>query len=422
MSPTTSPPARPRLLILNLFAVHPPDTGAKVVIWNRIVELSRRFEVTFCFLQEPGRPIDDSSLEALRRHCEVLPLTGRGARVSPEGVADTIREPSVRLFSGPVRWWLREANRALRGTPFDLVELHSSCWYRSELAGISGRKVLVVHNDESEYWEAQARAARGPLARIGARFDALQARRQQAAAVAASDAIVALSRRDLERLGPGVGTRPTLVNHGGIDTTALATVSETSPQEPATMVCVATFVDAVAASIRRFADRVLPVIRAGVPDATLRLVGDHRDHPLLRPLRDRPGVVVTGRVDDVRPELRRAGIVVVPIESGGGVRVKVMEACAAGRAIVTTAKGAEGLGLVHGEHALVVPDLESMGPAVRSLLQDTELRDRLARRARRLALGRFDRVACHERLGDWYRQLLSGEERRRPGDDRTTMT
>jgi glycosyltransferase involved in cell wall biosynthesis len=397
---------RPRLLMLNLFSVHPPDTGAKVVIWNRIVELSRFFDVTFCFRDDVEQPIAEASLDALAAHCRVVRVPPRlGA--SPLGL-ELFRQPAVRLFHRRVRSWLRDpAVRSLQRETFDIVELHSSCWYRDEIQSFAGSRVLVAHNDEAEYWQAQAIAASGdPTARAGARFDALQARRQQRDALAACDALVTLSERDLVTLRHAAGDKPALAHVGGVDCSAYDEVAGTEPEEPRTMVCIATFVDAVALSARRFADDVLPAIRSREPSATLRLVGDHRDHPALSPLRERPGIALTGRVDDVRPELRRAGIVVAPIESGGGIRMKLMEACAAGRAIVTTRKGAEGLELIDGEHALVVPDLSEMTKAVDALIQDPALRGRLATAARRLALRRFDSGPSHGRLADWYLRLV----------------
>lgn len=404
-----SPPGRrPSLLILNLFMVHPPNTGAKIVIWNRIVELTRWFEITFCCLDEG--PVAAASLQALERHCrvvQIVPQAGARARL----LLDALVDPSVRLFAPALRAWLSGPDfAALAVESFDLIEVHSSCWFRREIARLKGLKVLVAHNDEVEYWRGQAaaRSDRRPWsARWGARFDALQASRQQGRAVVAADAVVVLSVADRERLRARVGARPMLANPGGIDCSAYAEVANTQPVGPPCLVFVgALFVDGVAAAADLFARTVLPRLRRTTAGLGLILVGDHRDHPVVMALQACPGVQLTGAVDDVRPHLAGATIVVVPLLHGSGIRFKLLEACAAGRAIVATRASAEGAGLVDGEHACLVDNVGDMAAPIEVLLADPEARAALGGRARQFALQNFDRGQHHAALAAWYRQLL----------------
>jgi glycosyltransferase involved in cell wall biosynthesis len=98
-----------------------------------------------------------------------------------------------------------------------------------------------------------------------------------------------------------------------------------------------------------------------------------------------PAVVNLGEVDDVVPVLERARVVAVPLRSGSGTRLKIIEAMAHGRPVVTTSKGVEGIDAVDGVHVLVADDPREFADAVRRVLADDDLAARLAANGRALA-------------------------------------
>jgi len=100
-------------------------------------------------------------------------------------------------------------------------------------------------------------------------------------------------------------------------------------------------------------------------------------------------VEVLGDVDDIQPHLREASVVAVPLESGGGSRLKILEAFAAGIPVASTAIGSEGLEVSSGEHVLIAPR-DDLANAVVRLLQDRSLGSALALRARELVRRRYD--------------------------------
>jgi glycosyltransferase involved in cell wall biosynthesis len=127
---------------------------------------------------------------------------------------------------------------------------------------------------------------------------------------------------------------------------------------------------------RWFVREVLPSVQAHHPDATVRIVGGNEGS--VRDLAARPGVEVLGRVPDIRTELDRATVAVVPIRSGSGTRLKVVEALANRLPIVSTSVGVEGIDVVDGVHALVADDAASFAAACSRLLDEPELRAALA--------------------------------------------
>ena len=146
-----------------------------------------------------------------------------------------------------------------------------------------------------------------------------------------------------------------------------------------------------------FCRDVLPLIRARVPGVELTIVGREPTRGV-RNLAAQHGVAVTGRVDDVRPFVRDAAVYIVPLRIGGGTRLKIFEAMAMGKAVVSTAVGAEGLPVVHDRHLLIADDPQAFANATVRLLEDSSCRNRLGRAARDLVATRFDWAAVASEL------------------------
>jgi glycosyltransferase involved in cell wall biosynthesis len=138
-----------------------------------------------------------------------------------------------------------------------------------------------------------------------------------------------------------------------------------------------------------FCREVLPLIRAEEPDVTLSIVG-RAPTPAVRRLAADPSVVVTGRVDDVRPYMREAAVYIVPLRIGGGTRLKIFEAMAMGKAVVSTAVGAEGLPVHAGEHLLIADEPRGFARAVVRLLRDIDKRRAIEQAARALVVAQYD--------------------------------
>src|SRR4029079_15048618 len=103
--------------------------------------------------------------------------------------------------------------------------------------------------------------------------------------------------------------------------------------------------------------------------------------PAVKQLGSDSGIEVTGRVDDVRPYVRDAAVYVVPLRIGGGTRLKIFEAMAMSKAVVSTTVGAEGLAVRNGEHVLLADEPDAFARAVVALLRDVERRRRLEQAA-----------------------------------------
>ena len=141
-------------------------------------------------------------------------------------------------------------------------------------------------------------------------------------------------------------------------------------------------------AILYFIDAILPKIRRRIRDISFTVVG-RNPTSVVRETAERAGVQVTGLVDDVRPFMSRAVVYVVPLRIGGGTRLKIFEALAMGKALVSTTVGAEGLPLVPGVHFLQEDDPNAFADAVVSLVQDPGRRALLGQAGRRLVEDKF---------------------------------
>jgi glycosyltransferase involved in cell wall biosynthesis len=272
---------------------------------------------------------------------------------------------------------------------------HAAAW----LADLGDRvpAVLTLQNLGWTYYESRAAAATGPMrallsaeARRFRRFDRRHLPRyDRLIAVSAAEAnALAWTGRPVDLVPNGVSTEDFTAppEQSGAPTLVFSGSMAYPPNEE---------------GIAWFVREALPAIRAQAPDVELLIVG--RDPPAaVRALAEPPAITVTGAVPDIRPHLARATVIVVPIRSGGGTRLKLLEAMAAGRAVVTTTAGAAGIDVTEGREVLVADDPGRFAEAVVELLRDAGARRRLAAAARAVAESRYDwRV-----VGDRYVEAL----------------
>ena len=126
-----------------------------------------------------------------------------------------------------------------------------------------------------------------------------------------------------------------------------------------------------------FLREVLPLIQKAIPSVKLFVVGRNPPAHLLNEVKKYPGVSCVGRVPDVRPYIRKHGVYIVPLRIGGGTRIKIYEALAMGKAVVSTTIGAEGLPLKNGKHLILADSPEHFAQAVVELLKKPTYREQL---------------------------------------------
>jgi glycosyltransferase involved in cell wall biosynthesis len=156
-------------------------------------------------------------------------------------------------------------------------------------------------------------------------------------------------------------------------------------------------------AVLSFCRDVLPRIRRVMANVEMWIVGIN-PRPEVREL-EGAGVHVTGFVEDVRPYYNRSTVCVVPLRAGGGTRLKILEAMALGRPVVSTSIGSEGLDAVDGEHILIADHPEDFAHKTLRLLTDETLRQSIANKARELVVRCYDWDIVAQRLMQVYEQV-----------------
>jgi polysaccharide biosynthesis protein PslH len=149
-----------------------------------------------------------------------------------------------------------------------------------------------------------------------------------------------------------------------------------------------------------FVSRILPSIRSACPDSRFVVAGRNPPADFVQRFSSDPNIEFTGTVTDMRPYLASATLVVVPLRLGGGTRIKILEACAAGKTVVSTTLGAEGLDLEPGREIVVADEPAEFARSVVHLLRNSELRRQLAHAARAAVVQRYSHSTLRVLLGD----------------------
>ena len=259
---------------------------------------------------------------------------------------------------------------------------------------IDTASVMFTHNVEAEIFERHTSRSKGLWHFIWAdqyrkmtRFEGATLRR--------FDSVIAVSRRDADALSQRYGLARVEAIDTGVDleffTSAPAAMAVDPGPDAGTLVFTATMSwHANVEGIHFLLDEVWPTLVAARPRMRAIIIGRNPPASLSDKIRERGlNVTLTGFVDDIRPYVAESHVYVIPLWVGSGTRIKAFEAMAMGRPVVSTSLGIEGLDVTDGEHFLRADSAEAFSRGVLSLLDDADLRTRVASAARRLMEERF---------------------------------
>jgi glycosyltransferase involved in cell wall biosynthesis len=241
--------------------------------------------------------------------------------------------------------------------------------------------VLFQHNVESEIWRRHvATSSISKRALYKLEFQKMQS--YEASAVRHFHHVIAVSQHDRELMGRWVDPRRITVEPTGVDLTNFARAMR-PPEAPLVLFVGAMDWEPNVDAVEYFCDQIWPGIRKEVPAAKFRIVGRNPDRRVRKLASD--SIEVTGSVPSVQPHLQEAAVVVVPLRIGGGTRLKIYEAMAVGKAVVSTSIGAEGLDVHDGRDIVLADGPSTFAQAVQLLLNDAAIRSKYERAAWELA-------------------------------------
>jgi glycosyltransferase involved in cell wall biosynthesis len=238
--------------------------------------------------------------------------------------------------------------------------------------GLDISTILFQHNVESEIWRRRALTESSPARRLLYRLEFKKMLAYERSTVRKFHHVVAVSEHDRQLMGAWTDPSRITVVPTGVDLQQYRRAPSSGAVVPLVLFVGAMDWEPNIDAVEYFCREVWPSIQARIPAALFRIVGRN---PVRRVQRLASiSVEVTGSVPSVVDHLRDAAVVVVPLRVGGGTRLKIYEAMAAGKAVVSTSVGAEGLDVHHGHDIVLADGPEVFGGAVIELLQNAELR------------------------------------------------
>jgi glycosyltransferase involved in cell wall biosynthesis len=380
-----------RILWVKPGGLWPLNSGGRLRSFHIVSELSRRHRLTLLTTHAPG---DDAA--ALVRHlprCERVrsfphaPPKWRSLRFPPALARSWLSRLPVDLWKYRVPALRREAGRILSRREVDLCVADFLCAVPNVPLAQSVPVVYFAHNVEHMIWKRLTRTGAPAWARPLLELEWRKMRAYEARTCRRVALTVAVSPHDsdlLSAIAPGAAlcAVPTGVDTDYFKPTGAAETPESlvftgsmdwHPNEDA---------------ILYFMDTILPGVRRGVPGVSLTVAGRNPSARLSRAAAQ-CDVHLTGAVDDIRPFVASASVYVVPLRIGGGTRLKIFEALAMGKAVVSTGIGAEGLPLTDGVHFLRADEPDAFVRAVTELLLSANRRRKLAEAGRRLVEERY---------------------------------
>ena len=403
-----------KILFLSPTVPFPLTDGGRIRVFNLLKQIAEKSDVTLLALET--QPTDAEGVVELQqlgiqvhlvRNAPTLPRVSLRTLIK----ASLKRQPiTVARYDLPA--YRQKFRELLMTENYDLVhyEMFHTAQFRTE-TDLPG--VLSQQNVDSAIWRRLCGETRNPFYKfvywrqqrafqryervLSPKFDAITCTSDIDAAVFQQHC-AEYSRRHAPLCRPLIEIIP-----NGVDVTHFQ--PDFTAEVPAHLIYIGSMdwypnEDAVAF----FADEVLPSIQSKVSDVQFSIVGGNPSARVQK-LAERDGVVVTGRVPEIKPYFAEATVFVVPLRIGSGTRLKILEALAMGKAIVSTSVGAEGLDLKDGEEIFIADEPKAFADAVTGLLTDPARRRRIGVNGRVRVERDYDWRSIGEKLHGRYTEI-----------------
>ena len=379
----------------------PLEDGWRVRCFHLIRALAQANDVTVLSFGLQGDPAAGAFLRALGVPVR-LRLVPPVKRYGPWRLLKGLLGPDpITVVNERSARYHEAVREELNGSP-DLV-LCELVAMLCQLDGLRAPPVVIdTHNIDSLVMQRYADTMSNALYRLYARVTAAKLAKYERRAFRAADLVIVCSEVEAEKLKrtqPGIRV---CVVPNGIEASQFSRSGAADVDRRRILFFGKLNYFPNRDAIDYFSDMILPRIRSLFPDSEFHVAGAGADAALESRIRAMPGTTYHGRVDNLAPLIASAAVVVVPLRSGGGTRLKVLEALAAGRPVVSTTVGAEGLDL-QGRGVVIADAPDEFARATVSLLRDSARADAVG------TLGRAAVLETHEwgRIGLRFTEALA---------------
>ncbi len=395
-----------RILVLTQVVVYPADAGPKVKTLQVLRHLAAHHDVVYCTFVRSAKEAQD--VEKLREICcrvSAIPIIRSRMNdvrflIGSLATGDSfiLRRDDSPTMRAMVRQLLHEEQ-------IDVLHIDQLNMMRFVPPDWQGTVILDEHNAVWQVFERLSRGTRNPISRWLLGREAHIIRGIEGAACCRAQTVLAVSEQDQQALREVAGESALIeIVPITVDAEHFQPIWEARNPQPNRLLTIGTMFwlpnsEGVSWWLRQGYEH----LRRLCPNVTYDVVGARPPHTLQMLAERHAGVHLHGYVADVTPFWTSAGALAVPLLSGGGVRVKILEAMAMGIPVISTTIGCEGLAVRNGEHLLVADNPETFARACATVLRDKELALHLARNARQLILEQYDAKVALRALDSAYK-------------------
>ena len=369
----------------------PPDTGGKIRSYNILRELAREHSVTFFSFYGAHDGDLHPDLKNMVERVVCVPL-----KLPPPKSLAEMRDYCIGLFSAQpyniTKYCVPEVRRRLRALlqqeTYDVI----LCDFLVAAGVIPWDwptpKVIFTHNVEAAIWRRHYEVATNPVWKAISWQEWRKMEAAERRCLRLADHVLTVSETDRNAFAFFLDPEKLTVIPTGVDVDYFQPMPV---EEIANSLVFTGSMDWLPNedAILYFVDAILPLIKAQCPDVSLEVVGRSPSRKLQALAEREKSMRLTGWVQDIRPCVARGAICIVPLRIGGGTRLKIFEAMAMGKSVVSTLVGAEGLPVRGGENILLADTPDDFAGSVISLLRDSSQRNRLGTSARALVQEKY---------------------------------
>jgi polysaccharide biosynthesis protein PslH len=382
----------------------PPHDGMRIRISETLRYLSRKHRLTLLTSVSHDRELEN--LGALSQVCERIVTTTRTHeiwRVLPRLARGLLHR--IPLF--PSQYYERNLARQLHhlssSENFDIIHIESTALapYLTDISAHSrAKKILATHNIDSIKFQREKQFASWDRRGLGVMVDNLYFESWEKRVICQFDGVTVVSNLEKTWIESNAPQTPVELVPNGVDTRFFHPMPSLRPEQSIVFTGLMDYPPNIDAVVW-FSDHILPALQAQVPGIRFKIVGS-RPHPKVVELGNRSGIEVTGEVPDIRPYLAEASALVVPLRSGAGTRLKILQALAMERPVISTSVGAEGLDVTPGGNILIADTVDQFVHHVRGL---PETSARLGKAAGELVRNKYDWQICLGGFENLYQRL-----------------
>ena len=394
-----------KILFLSPTVPFPLTDGGRIRVFNLLKQIAQKSEVTLLALEtQPTDAEGVAQLQQLGIQVHLVPNAPTLPRLSLGTLTNAFfkRQPiTVARYDLPA--YRQKFKELIATDTFDLVhyEMFHTAQFRTE-TDLPG--VLSQQNVDSAIWRRLCGETVNPFYKFAYWTQQLAFQRYERVLSPKFDAVTCTSDIDAAVFQQHCAEDVIEIIPNGVDVAHYQ--PDFSAEAPAHLIYIGSMdwypnEDAV----DFFADEVLPRIQERVSDVKFSIVGGNPSARVQK-LAEKEGIVVTGRVPEIKPYFAEATVFVVPLRIGSGTRLKILEALAMGKAIVSTSVGAEGLDLKDGEEIFIADESTAFADAVTRLLTDPTLRRRIGENGRARVERDYDWRSIGEKLHTLYESLI----------------